>query len=456
MLTLVSSAKPTTTTTRKSCASRRYVQNFRTDAPQIRELRLLRSLIFAQTMKKRSVDRSGGSQKSPRATLTVWRIFGGVQSCTKGANWMRCAAWHYVRGDLASTRRDAAAFLDNLDVIDRLIGRQVWATSWTNIGEAHCRVADLRVGGGAFDEATEAWLSALTAFEVARRLDEDPQQRDQVSTKFEAAIQRLGSMGLRLERVQIADGDQEFQAYFVSAAGPELRVPSVICISNEEELGTTLLRRVLPVVTDRGMSILVVSHDDVSNHWRGQAETLLSCCLDYLSGRPDVDPIRIGVYGDGLSAVLATDFAVSDKRIAAAVCDGGLWNWARTLASVRWMTGTADLVDEDLASVRRSRLVRQLRCPVLVLVGGCGAVSASEAVKLQADCRKAHVDLELVTLRTSWSSSKRIENFVTSDDCVFGWLERKLKHGSGSPLSRYWPIPSVQPTTYGNREGACG
>lgn len=107
------------------------------------------------------------------------------------------------------------------------------------------------------------------------------------------------------------------------------------------------------------------------------------------------------------------------------------------------MTGTADLVDEDVASVRRSRLVRQLRCPVLVLVGGCGTVNASEAVKLQADCRMAHVDLELLMLRTIWPSSKRIENFVASDDCVFGWLERKLKHGPGSPLSGCWPIPSV-------------
>lgn len=347
---------------------------------------------------------------------------------------MACAAWPYVRGDLASTRRGAAAFLDNLESIYGTTGLQAWVKSWTSIGDTHSRIADLRLDEGAFDGATEAWLSALTAFEVARRLDEEGRQDDDVSGKVEAGIQRLGCLGLGLERVQIAGGEQgEFQAYYFAASGSELRSPAVICITSEDETGTTLLGRILPVVAARGLSILVVSHDDVSNHWRGRAQTSLSCCLDYLSGRADVDPPRIGVYGEGLSAVLATDFAISDRRVAAAVCDGGLWSWTRTLASVRWMSSTAaDVVDEDVASLRRSRLLQQLKCPVLVVVGGRGTVSASEAIKLHADCRAARIELELVMPRTTRLASNEVENFVTTDDCVFGWLERKLTHGSAS------------------------
>ncbi|MET4483638.1 hypothetical protein [Bradyrhizobium sp. F1.13.3] len=344
---------------------------------------------------------------------------------------MACAAWPYVRGDLASTRRSAAAFLDNLQDIYGNSGPQAWATSWTSIGDTHSRVADLRLDEGAFDDATEAWLSALTAFEVARRLDEDDRQRDAVSGKVEAGLQRLGSLGLTLERVKIPGGDQEFEAYYFGGRAQELRVPAVVCISGEDEIGTTLLGRILPVVTHRGMSILVVSHHDVSNRWRGQSEMLLSRCFDYLSARSDVDPTRIAIYGEASSAGLATNFAVSDRRVAAAVCDGGLWNWARTLASIRWMSNTAtDVADEDLASVRRSRLMRQLRCPVLVVVGGRGTVSAAEAIKLHADCSAARIDLELVMPRTARPIQDEVENFVTSDDCVFGWLERKLMHGS--------------------------
>lgn len=342
---------------------------------------------------------------------------------------MLCAAWPHVRHDLASTRRGAAVFLDSLDGVRGTSSRRNSVGWWTKIGDAHVTVGDLSIEEGAFAEATEAWLCALTAFEVARRLlnADDPQSGD-VSAKIEAGIQRYGSLEQTLERVEIACCDQVgFLAYYLPAGGAVLCTPAVICISREEETAATLLGRLLPVVIGRGISLLVVSHDDVSNRWRGQSETLLSCCLDCLSVRPDVDATRIGVYGEGLSAVLATDFATSDRRVAAAVCDGGLWNWARTMASVSWVTGTADVGDDDVVSARRSRLVRQLRCPVLVVAGGRGAVSVPEAIKLQADCMVEGVDLELVMPRMVRSQVVEIENFVTSDDCIFAWLEQKLR-----------------------------
>ncbi|MGY4298927.1 hypothetical protein ACVWXN_007022 [Bradyrhizobium sp. i1.4.4] len=345
---------------------------------------------------------------------------------------MEYAACYDVRGDLSSARRGAAAFLSNflVEECSGPLGRQSWIARWTKIGEEHCLLGDLHIKKGAFDEATEAWLCALTAFEVARRLvDEDgPRSRD-VSAKVDGAIQRFElSLARKIERVEISCCDHaELFAYYLPAGNPDLPAPVVICISIEEETGATLLARLLPVVVGRGMSILVISHDDVSNHLRGQSEGLLSSCLDYLSARRDVDPARIGVYGEGFSAVLATKFAASDRRVVAAVCDGGLWNWARILASVGWMTSTADAaVDDDVMSARRSQLMRHLRCPVLVVAGGRGIVSVSEAIKLHADCMAARIDLQLAIPQMIQSPGVEFENFVTYDDCIFGWLERKL------------------------------
>ncbi|MCK1516088.1 alpha/beta hydrolase [Bradyrhizobium sp. 190] len=346
------------------------------------------------------------------------------------ANWMQYAAWHQVSADLPSTRRGAALFLDNLqrESVHRASGRKNWVARWTRIGNAHCLRGDLNIRTGAFEEATEAWLCGLTAFEVARRLvdDGDPQV-GAVSAKIEAGIQRLGlSLEQKAERVKIPCWDQfEFFAYYLPAGGS--CAPAVICISKEEETGARLLGRLLPVVIGRGISVLVVSYDEISDRSYGQSE-VLSCCLDYLSFRPEVDAGRIGVYGEGMSAVLATDFAASDRRVAAAVCDGGLWNWARILASVGWMAGAADVPEEEAVSARRSRLVRQLRCPVLVVAGGRGLVSVPEAVKLQADCAAASLDLQLSIPRMIETPVGEIENFVVSDDCIFEWLEQNLAH----------------------------
>lgn len=340
---------------------------------------------------------------------------------------MLCTAWPQVRDNLASTRRSAELFLDGFHDIYESSSPRDWAARWANIGDAHCLVGELNLKNGAFYKATEAWLCALTAFEIARRLvDEgDPQSAD-VSAKVEASIQRLVSLEEKIERVQISFCDQFKHAYYLPAGDPDLCAPAVICISREEETEATQLARLLPVVIGRGTSVLVVSHEDVSNHLRGQSELFLSCCLEYLSARPDVDATRIAIYGEGLSAVLSTDFALSDGRVAAAVCDGGLWNWARTRASVGWMTRTVDVTDENGVSMRRSRLVRRLKCPVLVVAGGRGVVSVPEAIKLETDCTAEGIDLELAMLRTTQTPVGELENFVAADECVFGWLDRKL------------------------------
>ncbi|MCP1838423.1 MULTISPECIES: alpha/beta hydrolase family protein [unclassified Bradyrhizobium] len=281
----------------------------------------------------------------------------------------------------------------------------------------------------AFDEATEAWLCALTAFEVARRLVGDgDSKRDDISAKVEVNIEKFGlSLRKNVERVEIACCDQAgLQAYYLPAGNHDSRAPAVICIGYEQERGVTLLGRLLPVVVGRDMSALVVCHDDVARRPDVKPGMLLSCCLDYLVTRSDVDAARIGVYGEGLSATLATDFTAFDSRVAAAVCDGGLWNWARMLASVGWMANVADENDEGVASRLRSRLVRQLKCPVLVVAGGRGFVSMSEAVKLQADCSAEHVDIDLAVPSIVRVAAEEIENFVSSDECIFGWLEQKL------------------------------
>ncbi|MVT55624.1 hypothetical protein GPL17_34925 [Bradyrhizobium yuanmingense] len=291
----------------------------------------------------------------------------------------------------------------------------------------------MNVEWGAFDAAAESWLCALTAFEVARRLvgADDPQTRD-VLVKLGAGISNFGSLEQRVRRVEITSWDgRKLPAYYVSAGEPDLCSPAVICISREDETGAMLLGRLLPVIASRGMAALVVGYDDVSNGWHRQSD-ILSSCLDYLSAQQEVDASRIGIYGEGLSAALATDSALADRRIAAAVCDGGLWNWARTQASISWMTETSHLPDDHLASAHRARLARRLKCPILVVAGGRSIVSVPEGIKLESDCTAARIDLKLLVPRTASLTIGEFENFAACDEDIFAWMEHKLAHASAS------------------------
>lgn len=346
---------------------------------------------------------------------------------------MEYTAWPHMRSDLCSTRQGAAVFLDNLDSIYGTTSRQDWGARWTSIGHAQYLLGDQNLKKGASAEAIEAWLCALTSFEVARRLLEQDGTIGHISVKISDVVERFASAYEQsVEKVQISCCDHRITACYLRAGNGDVRAPAVICLSMEEEPGAVLLGRLLPVVVGRGLSVMVLSHDDISSQWRGQAELLLSCCLDHLSLRPDVDQGRIGVYGEGLSAVLASDFAASDDRVAAAVCDGGLWNWARNEAAIGWITRSAAPTDENMISTHRSRFAGQLRRPVLVVAGGRGMVSVTEAFQLKADCVATQIDLDVAMPRVTQTSLGDIENFVISDDCIFGWLKQKLAHNPES------------------------
>ncbi|MGY3387570.1 hypothetical protein ACVWW6_000161 [Bradyrhizobium sp. USDA 3311] len=353
-----------------------------------------------------------------------------VGSSARGKS-MEFGGWPHVRRDLASARQRASAFLDSLLLEDdpAQSTRQKWVATWAGTGDAYCRLADLNINKKEYHEAREAWLCALTAFEVARRLVAgDDLQRADVSAKAEAGLQRIGLSGHEVESVKIACGDLGgFSAYYLPAVTPNSRAPAVICVSNEEEKGVTLLGRLLPVMIGRRMSILVVSHEDIANREHGGSEIALSHCFDHLSVRSDVDSSRIGVYGDGLSAPLATDFAAYDRRIAAAVCDGGIWKWTRSLRSIDWMTSTDESANSHVLPGRRLPLPRMPNCPILVVAGGRGIVSVSEAIKLQAVCIAARMDIDLIVPQLlRGGRGDEVDNFVTSDDCIFRWLDRVL------------------------------
>ncbi|WP_439365995.1 alpha/beta hydrolase family protein [Bradyrhizobium sp. DASA03005] len=341
------------------------------------------------------------------------------------------AAWPELTGNLTSTRQSAVVFLDGVDQESDIASRRNCAAKWTSIGDAHCLFANLSVQRGAHDEAAHAWLCALTAFEVARRLsDEDDPQRVDVVAKLEASVEGFGSLDQRVERVQITLYDHgELSAYYVPAGTSTSCVPAIVCISREEETAGILLGRLLPLITGRNMAVLVVSYDDVSSHWVGPSDILLSCCLDHLSTLPEIDASRMAIYGEGLSAALATNFAATDRRVSAAICDGGLWSWTRTRSSIEWMTRTAEPPGAGLSTTQRSRLARKLRCPILVVAGERSVFNASEAIKLEADCAWASIDLDLLMPQTAEGA---FENFITCDEAVFEWLERKLDRAPAS------------------------
>lgn len=207
--------------------------------------------------------------------------------------------------------------------------------------------------------------------------------------------------------------------------------PVVICIGEEGETLELLAGRLAPAAAGTGLALLLVAMSDVQDAPGLQhaglitAEMRLGDCIDHLVSRGDVDVERIAVRGDGLAAALATRLAISDARIAAAVCDGGLWDASRVRAGIGWLAGQEGTSGLD-AAAQRTRLVRRIRCPFLVVADERGVICTAEALALQADCALLGVRMDLDIPPAAASVQETIEGLLRSEAGIVDWLVSSL------------------------------
>lgn len=332
-------------------------------------------------------------------------------------------------GSLARLRRRASEFLEGMSVAElvRETHRHLWVADWLRIGDEYRTFAETARDDGAVRIAREAALCSLTAFEVARCLScPDDLARTDLADKVGMCLRDFeGGAGQVIERVEIDGFDQDaLTGFFLPAFRHGPSVPVVICIGDEDVTLASMMSRLLPASLGRNMSLLLIDAGR-SPVRRFKPEHLLRCWLDYLEARPDVDSQRIAIYGEGTGASHASRLALSDRRIAAAVCDGGLLTSVMRRESVRWTTGVGEVANDE-TSTRSLLPPRRMACPLLTVVGSRSMVREEDALELQAGYRQAGADCSIVVPNRIPYPEGEVENFVTVDDFIFEWLDSKL------------------------------
>lgn len=332
--------------------------------------------------------------------------------------------------NLARLRNRASGFFESLSVAElvRDSHRQLWISDWLRIADDYRTFAETSRKDGSLPIARKAWLCALTALEVVRSLScpgdlESADLADKVGHSLKGFKDDAGPA---IERVEIACPDQGALAGLIFPArhqGPS--APVVVCVGDEDMTLGSMMSRLLPASLSRNMSLLFVDAGSSSVRRPFKPEHALQCWVDYLAARPDVDPRRIAIYGEGGGAAHASRLAFSDRRIAAAVCDGGLLRPIMRRTSLRWMTGIDPVVD-DATSADSSPPSRRIACPLLVVVGSRSMVWELDALGLQAFYRQAGADCSVAVPNGIPHPLGEVENFVAVDDFVFKWLGCKL------------------------------
>lgn len=330
--------------------------------------------------------------------------------------------------NLSRLRSRASGFFESLSIAElvREKHRHLWISDWSRIADEHLAFAETARKDG--QNAQEAWLCGLTALEVARSLA-CPGDLDSAGLADKVGYSLRGfadDAGPAIERVDIQGPHHAMlTGFFLPARRQESPAPVVICLSDEDATQSSMMSRLLPASVCGTVSLLFIDADKAAIRRPSRPEQAFQCWLDYLEARPDVDARRIAVYGEGAGAAHASRLAFSDRRIAAAVCDGGVATPAMRRAWLRRIAGAGPAADDGPAA---ASLVptRRIACPLLVVVGSRSMVWEQDALELQAGYRQSGADCSVAVPNRIPHPLGEVENFVAVDNFILEWLDGKL------------------------------
>ncbi len=311
-----------------------------------------------------------------------------------------------------------------------------WVREWSLAGDVSLDRGNGAMSRGHGSTALNNWLRAITYYQAAT-LPLDP-----ADARLQALMSRMRSSASRYldhltpkgEVVEIGWIEHHsLQGYFLpppACAGP---APLVICIGEPGSCKEQYLHKTARHARARGMALLAV---DLIGPGLGAAalervvgrtdlEQAIVAVIDYAVSRGDVDESRIAVLGDAWGSSFVARGIARDPRLAAAVCDGGLWD----LHERGFLLRRATALDIRVASMRRRHgIARQIKCPVLVTLGEQGWLDKEHVTALFDELKASHRDIQLKVFSRAETGSAQghADNPTLANEYIFDWIADRL------------------------------
>jgi len=313
--------------------------------------------------------------------------------------------------------------------------KESWSREWKRTADVNYERAKTAQNDGHLLTAKSNWLRAISYY-LAAVTDFDSPDKDiegllqSIRTCAHSYLEHLTPGGEVVE-IPWLDG-YSLEGYFLPSQDTRGRSAVVICIGEPGHRKDEFLYKTARYARDRGMSLLAVDllGPDGGRHFREvvgrpDLETAIGSVLDYLLTRKDVDETRIAIFGDGGGSSFVARGIAMDQRVAAAVCDGGVWDLLeRNFLRRRLSSG-----DAAVTSGREHSLAQTLKCPVLVTVGENGWLEADRVSDLINQLRTNRHDISLKIFLGSETASHQghIDNPSLANEFIFDWIADRLR-----------------------------
>ena len=303
-------------------------------------------------------------------------------------------AWAPDKRVAAATAHWAARFVANgtsypdFQATVARIGRwDDWCREWGRTGQHYEQLAETAEAAGRLVTAGEAWRRAALCWHWGKFVFTDyPAEQRAAHERTVACFRRgAGTLSPPAEPVRVPYAGSTLAAYLrVPPGGTPIPPPVVIMIpgldSVKEELQATA-----EYLLSRGLAVIAIDGPG-----QGEAEYELriepayervtTAVADYLKGRDDIDPGRIGVFGVSLGGYYAARSAAYEPRVRAAVALAGPFQWdldwdtlpAQTRTTFQHRSGAASPAEarERAAALTLEDAAARITCPLLVVHGG--------------------------------------------------------------------------------------
>ena len=276
-------------------------------------------------------------------------------------------------------------------------GTRLFMQSWVAMADKLCELAAEDEAQGRQLSAGDKLNRAATYLITAERMQgHGSDGRAALYARFQEVFRK----GVRLakencERVEIPYGDAHIAGLFVRAEGLEGSAPILVQVNGLDSTKEMKYRVGLPrMLAKRGIASLIIDQPGTGEALRlhgmtarYDSEVWASRVVDWLEGRADVDPKRIGLQGVSLGGYYCPRAVAFEPRFAMGVVWGANHNWGevqkRRLARegerpvphywdhVRWVWGARDM-DEFMAIAEKVTLdgvLDRIRVPFLVTHG---------------------------------------------------------------------------------------
>ncbi|MFT4117385.1 alpha/beta hydrolase [Bradyrhizobium sp.] len=311
-----------------------------------------------------------------------------------------------------------------------------WHREWKKLAHANRQRAEAAFAEGHMATAQRNWLRAMNYYSAAAMpLDlADERRWVAVLAMQECARRFLSARRPAGEVVTIpwADDGHALQGYFLPAPSANGRAPTVICIGEPGHRKEEFLFKLAPHARERGFSMLALDllgeqRDDYVEALlqRRDLESSIASAMDYLETRSDVDFDRVAIVADGWGSSFVARAVLQEPRIAAAVCDGGLWD----LHERSFFASRFAMSDLSIVPVPHSPLMASsAECPVLITLGEDGWLKADRARRIVQKSQPSNSDiaLKVFTAAETGAAQAHADNPSLANEYIFDWLESQL------------------------------